>query len=299
VRSFANLSIFDPDSVAQAFLETLSSPKSKEKMTNYDDNYSKNHNQGDTELTPRDPSSASPASVFEKWAEKTPVTRHGKSSHNDSSSEKSPHHSDVDLFDDPLIENLEHIFQFCYVCSKEKIRSVIYSISKSPDILDWQSSIERLHLSTAHASLEFPKISTQAKLPEDLDDDDVTIDSSLSLKDRHMTHTFLKISDNLDQNTLRLTKENEDKAKGFAKLESHKKTLILNASEHTDSETSPKEPSEFCRSFLQKLQSLEPKMPYNRQLRQTKTSSSSHQPPLLQSYTLSTLFGNLQMPHQE
>jgi hypothetical protein len=67
-----------------------------------------------------------------------------------------------------------------------------------------------------------------------------------------MIHTLLKISNNLDQKPLHLIKENEDKAKGFAKLKTNKKQLILNTSEHTNSETSPKAPSEFCRSFLQK-----------------------------------------------
>ena len=55
-----------------------------------------------------------------------------------------------------------------------------------------------------------------------------------------MIHTLLKISDNLDQNTLRLSKENEEKAKGFSKLENHKKQLILNATEHLKEEYTPK-----------------------------------------------------------
>jgi hypothetical protein len=55
-----------------------------------------------------------------------------------------------------------------------------------------------------------------------MDEDDLTIDSNLSIKDKHMIHTLLKINENLDQNTLCLTKESEEKSKGFAKLETHK-----------------------------------------------------------------------------
>lgn len=131
------------------------------------------------------------------------ITKHGKSSHNESSIKKSPNHSKVEPIDESWITNFDHIFHFFYLCSKEKIKNVVYSISNSPDILDWQSSIECLHLGTTHA---------QAKHSEDLDHDDVTIDSSLSLKDHHMIHTLLKISNNLDQKPLHLIKENEDKA---------------------------------------------------------------------------------------
>jgi len=84
VRSFTNLSSFGPDSVAQAFLAALSSPKSDEKTANYDDDSSENHFQEDTardpnasddskyqRRTPRDQSSVLPASVFRELAEET------------------------------------------------------------------------------------------------------------------------------------------------------------------------------------------------------------------------------------
>jgi hypothetical protein len=87
---------------------------------------------------------------------------------------------------------------------------------------------------------------------ESIDDDELTVESSISLKDRHMIHTLIKISKNLEQNTLRITKESDEKAKGFTKLELHKRLLILNATEHDSSEDSPTEPTEFCRAFLLK-----------------------------------------------
>jgi len=67
-----------------------------------------------------------------------------------------------------------------------------------------------------------------------------------------MIHALLKISDNLDQNTLRLSKENEEETKGFSKLETNKKQLILNATKHANEESTPKDPTEFCKSFLLK-----------------------------------------------
>jgi hypothetical protein len=67
-----------------------------------------------------------------------------------------------------------------------------------------------------------------------------------------MIHTLLKISKNLDQNTLQLAKDSEDKAKGFSKLECHKKLLILNATKHDSQDDSPTEPTDFCRAFFLK-----------------------------------------------
>lgn len=67
-----------------------------------------------------------------------------------------------------------------------------------------------------------------------------------------MIHALLKISKNLDQNTLRLAKDSEDKAKGFSKLEPHKKLLILNATENDSQDDSPTEPTDFCRAFFLK-----------------------------------------------
>ena len=67
-----------------------------------------------------------------------------------------------------------------------------------------------------------------------------------------MILTLLKISESLDQNTLHLAKDSEEKAKGFAKLERHQRLLILNATEDNPQYSSSPEPADFCRAFLLK-----------------------------------------------
>ncbi len=67
-----------------------------------------------------------------------------------------------------------------------------------------------------------------------------------------MIHTLLHFSKNLNQNTLPITKDSDEKAKGFTKVECHKCLLILNATVHDSSEDSPSKPTEFCIAFLPK-----------------------------------------------
>jgi len=150
------------------------------------------------------------------------------------------------------IAGFELVFQFCYLCSKEKMRSIIYSVQHSPETLEWQSEIEKRFLITQRAQNTLPQLLSTLRRSNSIDEDDLTIDSNLSIKDKHMIHTLLKISENLDQNTLCLTKESEEKSKGFTKLESHKKLLLLNATESSDNDSSPLEPTEFCQTFLKK-----------------------------------------------
>jgi hypothetical protein len=79
---------------------------------------------------------------------------------------------------------------------------VTYSIQHSPDIADWQASIEGDHLSGASTTRSsVPHTTITNRRSESIDEDGIMVDSSISLKDRHMIHTLLKISENLDQNT--------------------------------------------------------------------------------------------------
>jgi hypothetical protein len=153
----------------------------------------------------------------------------------------------------PWLTDFMHVFHFCYLCSIGKIEPIIYTIPSSSDIIEWHESVELTHLLRPAPS--HPTIShmlSASGRSASVDDDELTVESSISLKDRHMIHTLLKISENLDQNTLRLTRESDEKAKGFAKLERHKRLLILNATEHDSTEDSPSKPTEFCRAFLLK-----------------------------------------------
>jgi hypothetical protein len=130
-----------------------------------------------------------------------------------------------------------------------KIEPIVYTILSSSDITTWHDSLEILHLLRDTTSTMSRMISDSVRSTS-VDEDDLTVESNISLKDHHMIHTLLKISENLDQNTLRIAKESEDKAKGFNKLERHKRLLILNDTENDSSEDSPFEPTEFCKAFL-------------------------------------------------
>ena len=132
------------------------------------------------------------------------------------------------------------------------MKSISYSIQETQETLDWQTELEKKFLSSKRQQNNLLPHTLTSRRSNSIDEDDITIDSSLSLKDRHMIHTLLKISENLDQNTLRLTKETEEKAKGFAKLETHKKLLLLNATESDTDDVSPTVPTDFCQSFLKK-----------------------------------------------
>jgi hypothetical protein len=83
-----------------------------------------------------------------------------------------------------------------------------------------------------------------------IDEYGIIVEIQISLKDHHMIHMLLKMSKNLDQNTLHISKEAEEKSKGFAKLEHHKCLLILNATESNIHSKSAGEPTELCRAFL-------------------------------------------------
>ncbi len=67
---------------------------------------------------------------------------------------------------------------------------------------------------------------------------------------------MLKISDTLDNNMLRTSKDRDEKEPGFARLEHHKKSMILNASAVPPFEFPAETPTEFYASFLSKKSQL-------------------------------------------
>jgi len=257
VRVFLSLSKFDPDSIAQAFLAALvsnsteTSPFSDESSV---DNSSEDTPQGSKSKPSRkalgeDDKDIDSPTEDDQEEKSTPVT---KITSRISRKQKSSREKLVSIDFLQNISDFELLFQFCYLCSKGKIKNITYSIQPSIEIMEWHSEIENKFLDTHRSQNTLPNSTSTLRRSNSIDEDEITLDSTLSLKDKHMIHTLLKISENLDQNTLRLTKESEEKSKGFSKLEHHKKLLLLNATESTDSETSPSVPTEFCQSFLKK-----------------------------------------------
>jgi hypothetical protein len=173
-------------------------------------------------------------------------------------------HRSEDKHEIPLEDNnskwlseFNHVFQFCYLCGLGKIEPIIYTVPNSWDITERKSNIEKKYL-------HLPTILTTSGRSDSIDKDDITLESHMSLKDRHMIHTPLKINENLDQNKLRLAKDSEDKAKRFSKLEHHKKILILNATKHDSQDDSPSNRLIFVVPSFSKLQYIEQKKHYNK-----------------------------------
>jgi hypothetical protein len=153
----------------------------------------------------------------------------------------------------PWLSDLRYVIYFCYLCSLGKMDHVTYNIPISSDVTGWKDFLERTHLSGNFSHRpSLPSANITNSHSDSIDEDEITVDSSISLKDRHMIHTLLKISENLDQNTIRLAKESEEKSKGFSKLERHKRLLILNATATDIHDEQASEPTEFCKAFLLK-----------------------------------------------
>jgi len=98
----------------------------------------------------------------------------------------------------------------------------------------------------------------KSKRPIELEDNDSDSEVNsnqghkVSRTDQHLLKTILKINDNIDKQSLRTQKEREGKEPGFARLESYRKSLILNASAVPPHDSPADIPTEFYNMFLSK-----------------------------------------------
>ncbi len=151
-----------------------------------------------------------------------------------------------------------HVIQFCYLCIKGRITPLLYTIATDDETCTWFHRIELssiIHIpTTIHSS--YAETSTC--------DEDESFDSHRSMrssrdKDTHIVHTLLKISETLDQNSLRATAETEKKEPGFKKLEPHRQQFILNASSAHPFESEAATPTPFYVEFLSQKQQFKAK----------------------------------------
>jgi hypothetical protein len=84
-------------------------------------------------------------------------------------------------------------------------------------------------------------------------------ETKISRKDKHFLNTLIKISNTLDTNMIHSSKERDEKEPGFARLEQHKKNMILNASTTPPFKIQADSPAEFYSSFLSKKRQLKAK----------------------------------------
>jgi hypothetical protein len=211
VKSFLELSEFDPASIAQVFyhimivkatkttsnstlhkddLDQANSPSSIDKISNDDEETSQDLND-DAATSNKDPKI-------------TPVTRNHQEDPNLKRIRTLPVSSSLS----PWLLELQHVLYFCYLCSTNKMTYIIYTIQNSPDVTSWQASLESVHLfGPSHTCSSIPLTTLTSNRSASVDEDAIIVESQISLKDHYMIHTLSKISENLDQNTLRIAKE--------------------------------------------------------------------------------------------
>jgi hypothetical protein len=244
IKSFLSLKQHDPINDAKAF-HTVMMNNEKELILSPAD--TENPTSPDNENRHKDSSQVDDSTLTIENDAITPIrgVRHQPESEELSHQQEATH---------LWLEEFQHALYFCYLCEIGKMDPIIYSVQPSNDIIEWQRSVESKYLFNDHLhNQNMSNILASSGRSESIDNDNITVESSISLKDRHMIHTLLKISENLDQkNTLRLARDSEEKAKGFAKLENRKRLLILNATEDNPEENSSPAPTDFCRAFLLK-----------------------------------------------
>jgi len=148
-----------------------------------------------------------------------------------------------------FLDNFIHVVQFCHLCAKGKIPAIHYKLTSSPEIMKW--FIDTM------ASYGIDN-NNKSKRPIELEDNDSDSEVNsnqghkVSRTDQHLLKTILKINDNIDKQSLRTQKEREGKEPGFARLESYRKSLILNASAVPPHDSPADIPTEFYNMFLSK-----------------------------------------------
>jgi len=165
-----------------------------------------------------------------------------------------------------LLVSFQHILQFCYLCSKQKISPVQYSIVSNPIIDSWFNKLDSVKCSqvTAGSKRQNPVIIVSP----DSENSTMSPDPKMSRKDQYFIHTMLKIHDTMDKNY----KEKADKEPGFSRLEDHRKNLTLNALALPPYHRKASKATEFYSTFLAKKSQFKAKDMLVHQLHLEKTA---------------------------
>jgi len=156
---------------------------------------------------------------------------------------------DIELNQNPpaVLQKKDILFaiQFCHLCAQGKISPVLYSLANDPEVTDW-------FLSVCHKINLKKSIASKCQAPSNLDSDSESGVSSpenkILKKDHYLINTMIKLHDMIDKSS----KNKEDKEPGFKRLETHRKTLILNASAVPPFNKAAEHPKEFLTNFLAK-----------------------------------------------
>ena len=250
-KTFLGLTKFDPISVAHAFYlamleHDLNSKESTETTTGVEDQTLKPAHSKDQDDN-SSKASKDPKSNIPKLAEEDPLEMNKSLSKTDDETKEDSQIIESSVLVSKFLSLFSHILQFCHLCAKKKMPPVHYSMVCSPTVDKW---FERLGASTTPVRLQkIPKRPNPALLdtPDSADSSD-SPDHKMSRKDQYFIHTMLKIHDTMDKSY----KEKSDKEPGFARLEAHRKNLILNASAKSPYKNQAKQATEFYATFLAK-----------------------------------------------
>jgi hypothetical protein len=148
--------------------------------------------------------------------------------------------SNISLSPDDVL----YAIQFCHLCATEKIPPVLYLIAPDQAVSKWFKSTSD--------SLRQPTSSNKRHNPptpdSDSDSDLSSPELKVSKKDHYLINTMIKLHDTMDKSS----KNKEDKEPGFNRLESHRKSLILNTSAPPPFTKAASSPTEFFKTFLAK-----------------------------------------------
>ncbi len=235
VRSFLALDKFDPETVAVAFYQTLS----------------------DLDNTPSDDTTSNnPTTIttppFSTTQDEQEETISSSPENDDTHTPKMTSNQSKDTIlpcKQSFLQDFGYVLQFLSLCLRGKITPLYYTISSNPEILSWQQHLDKSFLlPPRHLGISQSSATSLRSMDDDID----SIASSSSLKDRHVIQTLLKISDTMDQNSLKASEDREKKDPGFQKLDNHRQLLILNASASEPFDDKATSPTPFYRDFLVK-----------------------------------------------
>jgi len=266
-KAFLNLSKFDPLSVAQVFYETMrefdlknQDNNQEEKIPSDKDDYTTGKNTQDTNMENEDnQKEETEPDLFEEQERDAAKTTE------DAEDETIPHYEKHPP-KDTLLSSFLHVLQFCYLCANQKIPPVHYSIVTNAAIDCWFNRLDSIKGSCSTISTK-RRSSIMLNSPES-EDSIVSPDQKISRKDQYFIHTLLKIHDTMDKSY----KEKSEKEPGFARLEDHRKNLILNASALPPYNWKAKKPTEFYSTFLAKKSQFKAKDMLVHQLHSEKIS---------------------------
>jgi hypothetical protein len=146
---------------------------------------------------------------------------------------------------DQFLPNFIHIIQFCHLCIKVKIPAVHYKIPSSPAVDKWfLFLISSCSLETKNRHKHTKEI---MNIEMSSEDETSSPNHNTMKTNHHLISTMLKIKDNLEKHSLKIQKDSDEKEPGFAKLEEHRRLMILNASTTPPFDSPANSPANFLR----------------------------------------------------